>query len=78
MALQVADQVHQVDVVARLQLLSDLQRAVELKRLGLWLSVWRQVRRSCGVDVWAEHAQPVCVLCVCGHLCVCVCVHACL
>ena len=49
MALQVAGQVHQVEVVARLQLLWDLQRAVELKRLGLWLSVWRQVRRSCGL-----------------------------
>lgn len=43
LALQVCDQVFQVDVVARLQVLTDLQHAVELTRAARWLAVWRKV-----------------------------------
>ncbi|XP_070193610.1 germinal-center associated nuclear protein-like isoform X2 [Littorina saxatilis] len=42
MSLQVADEVHEVDVVARLELLADLQKAVELKRVSKWLAIWRK------------------------------------
>ncbi|KAL8566161.1 hypothetical protein ACOMHN_041316 [Nucella lapillus] len=42
MAGDVTDEVYQEDVVVRLQLLADLQKAVELKRTVQWLAVWRK------------------------------------
>ena len=77
MVLQVADQVHQVDVVDRLQLLADLQRAVELKRVSQWLNVWRHVR-ILFFTVWNMDCLCLCAMARPGlHVCVCVCVRVC-
>nr|KAG5708418.1 hypothetical protein BaRGS_026145 [Batillaria attramentaria] len=42
MTQSIAEEVHAVDVVARLQLLSELQKAVELKRASQLFAMWRK------------------------------------
>lgn len=42
MVRDITGEVHAVDVVARLQLLSELRRAVELQRTSQWFYVWRK------------------------------------
>lgn len=41
---EVINTIYSVDVVQRLQLLSDLQKAMELKTMARFLSLWRRVR----------------------------------